>query len=90
MGDWISCFAVVVKVSEIYCLGVVVTDLTAVIGTIEELAASPRTQMLTREQMETNFFGPINVIKSALPAMREKKNGHIIVLTGISELTCIA
>jgi NAD(P)-dependent dehydrogenase (short-subunit alcohol dehydrogenase family) len=41
---------------------------------------------LVREQFETNFFGPINIIKAALPVMRERKSGHIINLTGISEL----
>lgn len=40
---------------------------------------------LVREQFETNFFGPINIIKAALPVMRERKSGHIINLTGISE-----
>ncbi|MCJ1401382.1 hypothetical protein MMC11_004594 [Xylographa trunciseda] len=56
----------------------------AVIGTVEELAASPRTLTLIREQFETNFFGPVNIIKAALPAMREKRVGHIIVMTGIT------
>lgn len=57
---------------------------TAVIGTVEELAASPSTLTLIRDQFETNFFGAVNIIKAALPAMRERKSGHIIVLTGIS------
>ncbi|MCJ1433730.1 hypothetical protein MMC27_003094 [Xylographa pallens] len=56
----------------------------AVIGTVEELAACPRTLTLIREQFETNFFSPVNIIKAALPAMREKRSGHIIVLTGIT------
>lgn len=56
----------------------------AVIGTVEELAASPSTLTLVRDQFETNFFGPVNIIKAALPAMRERRSGHIIVLTGIS------
>ena len=57
----------------------------AIIGTVEELGASRRTQALVRDQFETNFFGPVNIIKAALPAMREKSSGHIITLTGISE-----
>lgn len=56
----------------------------AVIGTVEELAASPSTLTLIRDQFETNFFGAVNIIKAALPAMRERKSGHIIVLSGIS------
>ena len=56
----------------------------AILGTVEELATSERTQALIRDQFETNFFGPVNIIKAALPAMREKSSGHIIILTGIS------
>lgn len=56
----------------------------AIIGTVEELAASQRTLTMVREQFETNFFGPVNIIKAVLPAFRERKNGHIILLTGIS------
>lgn len=59
--------------------------ITAVIGTVEELAESQRTLTLVREQFETNFFGTVNIIKAVLPAMREKRTGHIMVLTGISE-----
>lgn len=59
----------------------------ALVGTVEELAASPRTQTLVREQFESNFFGPVNCIKAALPAMRKKYGGHIMVLTGISQST---
>ena len=56
----------------------------AVIGAVEELAATRGNQALVRDQFETNFFGPVNIIKAALPAMREKASGHIITLTGIS------
>lgn len=56
----------------------------AVIGSVEELAASPRTLNLVRDQFETNFFGPVNIIKAALPHMRRQKSGHIMVLSGIS------
>ena len=67
-----------------YDLWLTLNAYLAVIGTIEELAASQNTQTLIREQFETNFFGPVNIIKAALPAMREKRAGHIIALTGIS------
>ncbi|MCJ1249878.1 hypothetical protein MMC30_007104 [Trapelia coarctata] len=56
----------------------------AIIGTVEELAASQRTLTLVREQFETNFFGTVNIIKAVLPAMREKKTGHVMILTGIT------
>jgi len=56
----------------------------AIIGTVEELAASARTQTLVRDQFATNFFGPMNVVRAALPEMRSKANGHIIILGGIA------
>lgn len=56
----------------------------AIIGTVEELGASPRTCALIRDQFETTYFGHINLIKAALPPMRHRGRGHIILLTGIS------
>ena len=56
----------------------------AVIGTVEELAASHRTRTLINDQFETNFFGPMNIIRAVVPEMRSKANGHIIVLSGIT------
>ena len=56
----------------------------AVVATVEELAASARTLNLVRDQFERNFFGPMNMIKEAIPEMRSKTNGHIIVLAGIT------
>ena len=41
-------------------------------------------ELLIMDQFETNFYAPVNIIKAVLPLMREKKNGHIIVLTGVS------
>ena len=55
----------------------------ALIGTIEELHQSSRTEALVKDQFETNFFAPVNIIRALLPSMREKRNGHIVVLTGI-------
>lgn len=58
----------------------------ALIGTIEELHQSPRTEALVNDQFATNFFAPVNVLRALLPSMREKRNGHIVVLTGIGTL----
>jgi NAD(P)-dependent dehydrogenase (short-subunit alcohol dehydrogenase family) len=55
-----------------------------IVGTVEELAASQTTLNLVREQFETNYYGPVNIIKAALPQMRKQKSGHILVLSGIS------
>jgi hypothetical protein len=56
----------------------------AIVGTVEEMAISDRTQSLVRDQFETNFFGPMNIIKATLPNMREQKIGHMVVLGGIT------
>ncbi|KAK2773573.1 hypothetical protein FQN53_004111 [Emmonsiellopsis sp. PD_33] len=55
-----------------------------IIGTVEELSASERTQMLVKDQFETNYFGPVNLIKATLPQFRRQKSGHVIVLGGIT------
>jgi short-subunit dehydrogenase len=60
----------------------------AIIGTVEELAQSNRTISLVDEIFEINFFANVNIIKAILPVMRTRKNGHIIVITGISKFEC--
>jgi NAD(P)-dependent dehydrogenase (short-subunit alcohol dehydrogenase family) len=55
-----------------------------VIGTIEELAQNSRTLGVMRDTFELNFFANVNIIKAVLPCMRKAKNGHIIMLTGIT------
>lgn len=57
----------------------------ALIGTVEELAASQQTLNLVREQFEVNYFGPLNIIRAVLPHMRGQRSGHIMILSGISE-----
>ncbi|KAL9611265.1 MAG: hypothetical protein Q9167_004091 [Letrouitia subvulpina] len=56
----------------------------ALVGTVEELAASQATLSLVREQFETNYFTPVNIIKAVLPSMRKRISGHIILLTSIT------
>ena len=48
-------------------------------GMIEELP-----MQVWREQMETNFFGMINVTRSVLPLMRAQGEGRIIQISSIS------
>ena len=55
-----------------------------VVGTVEELSQSASTLTLVHDQFETNFFGPVNIIKATLPIFRGKKNGHIVLLTAIT------
>ncbi|MEZ4796122.1 MAG: SDR family oxidoreductase [Flavobacteriaceae bacterium] len=73
-----SCITKVV--SEAGKLDVLINNAGAgITGPIEEI---PETEI--KRNFETNFFGPINVIKAALPQMREQNSGLIINITSIA------
>lgn len=61
-------------------LDVVINNAGAgITGAIEEI---PETEI--KANFETNFFGPINVIKAVLPQMRKQHDGLIINITSIA------
>ncbi|GAQ03618.1 dehydrogenase/reductase SDR family member 7C [Aspergillus lentulus] len=60
------------------------TSQKALVGAVEELAASQQTLNLVKDQFETNYFGPLNIIKATLPHMRKQKSGHIMILSSIT------
>jgi NAD(P)-dependent dehydrogenase (short-subunit alcohol dehydrogenase family) len=61
-------------------LDVVVNNAGAgITGAIEEI---PETEI--KANFDTNFFGPINVIKAVLPQMRKQHSGLIINITSIA------
>ena len=61
-------------------LDVVINNAGAgITGAIEEIPESE-----IKANFETNFFGPINVIKAVLPQMRKQQSGLIINITSIA------
>ncbi len=48
------------------------------VNSIEDMAAED-----FREQIETNFFGVVNVTRAALPVFRTQRDGHIIQISSI-------
>lgn len=62
------------------CLDILINNAGAgITGPIEEIPESE-----IKRNFETNFFGPINVIKAVLPAMRQQGSGLIINVTSIA------
>ncbi len=52
------------------------------IGAVEECSDEQ-----IRRNMETNFFGHLNVIRAALPILREQKSGHIINISAAAAIS---
>lgn len=50
----------------------------ALLGAIEEAD-----ELEVRRQFDTNFFGALHVIQSALPLLRQQKSGHIIGVSSV-------
>jgi NAD(P)-dependent dehydrogenase (short-subunit alcohol dehydrogenase family) len=51
-------------------------------GTLEELSNAE-----ARKNFDVNVFGPLNVIRSAMPHFRKKQSGHFINVASIAGLT---
>lgn len=52
------------------------------IGAVEECSDEQ-----IRQNMETNFFGPLNVIRAALPGLRAHKSGHIVNISAAAAIS---
>lgn len=51
------------------------------VGAVEECGDG-----LARQNFETNFFGPLNVIQAALPILRSQKAGHIVTISAAAAI----
>lgn len=52
------------------------------IGAVEECSDEQ-----IRRSLETNFFGPLNVIRAALPGLRAQKSGHIVNISAAAAIS---
>src|SRR3954469_16270938 len=50
-------------------------------GTFEEIPDAD-----FRAQLETNFFGPLNVTRAVLPVMRNQRSGHVVTISSLAGL----
>jgi len=81
VGDTESIKAVVAEIiSKTQKIDVVINNAgVGITGPIEE---TPETEI--KKAFQTNFHGPINVIKAVLPQMRKQGFGHILNITSIA------
>ncbi len=52
------------------------------IGAVEECSDEQ-----IRRNVETNFFGPLNVIRAALPGLRAQRSGHIVNISAAAAIS---
>lgn len=52
------------------------------IGAVEECSDEQ-----IRRNVETNFFGPLQVIRAALPMLRERRSGHIVNISAAAAIS---
>jgi short-subunit dehydrogenase len=57
---------------------------SGIYGSVEEMPMK-----MVYSQFETNFFGYLRLIQAALPAMRKKNSGHIVLLSSIGGVVTI-
>ncbi|KAK7207076.1 hypothetical protein BZA70DRAFT_3294 [Myxozyma melibiosi] len=57
---------------------VIVCPAKTVVATIEEAS-----EWHLRDQLEASYYGPVNLITTVLPVLRQQKSGHILAVTGI-------
>lgn len=75
------------QVREVICaagaLDVIVNNAGyGLIGAVEECSDEQ-----IRRNVETNFFGPLHVVRAALPGMRGRKSGHIVNVSAAAAIS---
>jgi NAD(P)-dependent dehydrogenase (short-subunit alcohol dehydrogenase family) len=56
----------------------------AVLGAAEDVPED-----IARKEYETNYWGPLKIIRAILPSMRERKSGTIVNVSSIAGMTAL-
>ncbi|MCK5243519.1 SDR family oxidoreductase [bacterium] len=57
---------------------------SGIYGTVEEMPMA-----MVYSQFETNYFGYLRVLQAVIPSMRERKAGHIVLLSSLGGVVCV-
>lgn len=91
------CLALPLDITDAKAVSEVVSEAAAFTGRLDVIvnnagygllgAVEECTDDQARRNFETNFFGPLNVIRATLPVLRPQKAGHIITLSAAAAIS---
>ena len=92
-----DCTVLALDVTAGASIAEVLSDAHAVLGSLDVIvnnagyglvgAVEDCSDAQVRHNLETNFFGPLNVIRAALPILRQQRSGHIVNFSAAAALT---
>jgi len=91
-----SCVVMTLDVTDAAAIARVLNDAARVFGRLDVVVNNAGYGLLgaieecsdeqIRRNVETNFFGPLNVIRAALPIMRAQQRGHIVNISAAAAI----